>query len=124
MKTPGGMDNMTAEDLFGPSPTSSSSRTPSTPVGGVGKGKKNDNNINNLRMIRVDSSMCCGKLRGNDVICIKKKCIAVHQGEGNFELSAGETVLMVQRNTTSAHSTLALRPEQFDEGCINYILSL
>ena len=113
---------MKAEDIFGPSP-SSSSRTPLTPVGGVGKGKNRDND--NLRIIKIDASMCRGKLCGNDVMCIKRiKCVSVHQGEGSFELSAGETVLMVQRNTTSAYSTLALRPELFDEDCLNYILSL
>ena len=121
MKTPGGFS---AEDIFGPSPFSSSSRTPATPVGGVGKGKKCDND--ELRMIKVDASMCRGKLRGNDVVCTKAKtrCVKAHQGEGIFELDARETVLMVRRNTTSAYSTLALRPELFDEDCLDYILSL
>ena len=126
MKTPApdDFDDIKAEDIFGPSPASSSSRTPSTPVGGVRKGKKCDND--ELRMIKVDASMCRGKLRGNDVVCIKSKasCVMNHQGDGTFELGVRKTMLMVRRNATSAFSSLALQPELFDEDCLNYILSL
>ena len=121
MKTPGGFK---AEDIFGPSPSSSSSRTPSTPVGGVGKGKKCDND--DLRMIKIDASMCRGKLRGNDVVCTKPKasCVKNHQGDGIFKLGVRKTMLMVRRNATSAYSSLALQPELFDEYCLIHILSL
>ena len=77
-----------------------------------------------LHLVEVNESICHGKLCGNDGICIKKKCDSIHRGEGKFVLGLEETTLMVQRNSTSAYSTLALRPEQFDEECIEFILSL
>ena len=124
MKTPApdDFDDIKAEDIFGPSPASSS-RTPTTPVGGVRKGKTSDNE--KFRIVKVDAYMCRGKIRGNDVVCTKNRtCTLAHQGDGVFELGAEETILMVRRNATSAYSTLALRPELFDEDCLGYILSL
>ena len=70
-----------------------------TTVGGIkGKNSNNDDVNAKLRLVDVNESICRDKLCGNGGVCTRKKCDCSHKGEGKFELSVGETVLMVERN--------------------------